>query len=69
MAGGGVTGGAIYGASDKLGAYPELNPVTPGDLAATIFWRFGLNLETELHDVNGRPFRLAAGEPLYALFA
>jgi hypothetical protein len=69
MAGGGVTGGAIYGASDKLGAYPELNPVTPGDLAATVFWRFGLNLETELHDMNGRPFRLAAGEPLYGLFA
>ena len=43
LAGGGVTGGAMYGTSDKLGAYPDLNPVTPGDLAATIFWRFGLD--------------------------
>ena len=49
------------GSSDKIGAYPDLNPVTPGDLAATIFWRFGLDPATELHDVDGRPFRLAAG--------
>ncbi len=69
MAGGGVTGGAVYGASDKLGAYPDLNPVSPGDLAATIFWRFGLDIHTELHDVNGRPFRLAEGQPIEALFA
>jgi hypothetical protein len=68
LAGGGVTGGALYGASDKLGAYPDTNPVTPGDLAATIFWRFGFDLATELHDTAGRPFRLAGGEPITALF-
>jgi hypothetical protein len=69
MAGGGVTGGAIYGASDKIGAYPATDPVTPGHLAATIFWRFGLDPATELHDTAGRPFRLAAGEPIHRLFA
>jgi Protein of unknown function (DUF1501) len=69
MAGGGIAGGLQYGASDKLGAYPDSNPVTPGDLAATIFWRFGLNPATELHDTAGRPFRLAAGEPIQGLFA
>jgi hypothetical protein len=69
LAGGGVTGGAVYGSSDKLGAYPATNPVTPADLAATIFWRFGFDLNTELHDANGRPFRLAAGEPIYSLFS
>lgn len=69
MAGGGVTGGALYGSSDKIGAYPDLNPVSPGDMAATIFWRFGLDPLTELHDVNGRPFTLAAGQPIYKLFA
>ena len=68
MAGGGVRGGAIWGSSDKLGAYPDLNPVTPGDLAATIFWRFGIDSTTELHDASGRPFRLAGGEPIYGLF-
>ena len=69
LAGGGVRGGTMYGSSDKLGAYPDLNPVTPGDLAATIFWRFGLDHRTELHDLIGRPFHLAAGEPIQALFA
>ena len=68
LAGGGVSGGAIYGASDKLGAYPAQFPVTPGDLAATIFWRFGLDLSTELHDATGRPFRLADGKPMAGLF-
>jgi hypothetical protein len=68
LAGGGVTGGAVYGASDRLGAFPALDPVTPGDLAATIFWRFGLNPAAEVHDQAGRPHRLAAGEPLRRLF-
>jgi len=68
FAGGGVTGGAVYGASDRLGAFPALDPVTPGDLAATIFWRFGLDPAAEVLDQGGRPHRLAAGEPLRRLF-
>ncbi len=68
LIGGGVTGGAIYGASDRLAAYPEVDPVTPGDIAATIFWRFGLDPASEIHDQTGRPHRLAAGEPLMRLF-
>lgn len=68
LAGGGVTGGAVHGASDAWGAHPASNPVTPGDLAATLFWRFGLDPATELRDLTDRPFRLAEGEPLRALF-
>jgi hypothetical protein len=68
MAGGGVRGGTYFGSSDKLGAYPETDGVTPGDLAATIYARFGLNPKTELHDMTGRPFALAAGEPVSGLF-
>lgn len=68
LAGGGVRGGAIHGVSDRLGAYPEVDPVTPADLAATIFWRFGIDPATEIHDQTGRPHRLAAGEPLVRLF-
>ena len=68
FAGGGVTGGAVYGASDRIGAYPAADPVTPGDLAATIFWRFGLDPAAEVHDQTGRQHRLAAGEPLRRLF-
>jgi hypothetical protein len=68
LAGGGVTGGAVFGASDRIGAYPAVDPVTPGDLAATIYWRFGLDPAAEIHDHSGRPHRLAAGEPIKRLF-
>ena len=68
LAGGGIQGGSIYGASDRLAAYPDLDPVTPGDLAATIYWRFGIDHAAEIHDVTGRPHRIATGEPLTRLF-
>ena len=68
MAGGGVKGGTIYGASDKIGAYPDLDGVSPADLAATLFWRFGLDPETEVVDLTGRPYRLADGQPIRGLF-
>jgi hypothetical protein len=69
LAGGGLRGGTVYGASDRVGAYPARDPVTPGDLAATIFWRFGIDPDTEVRDQTGRPFRLAEGRPLVPLFA
>jgi hypothetical protein len=69
LAGGGIKGGSIYGGSDKWGAYPEFDPVTPGDLAATLYWRFGFDPHTEVRDLNDRPFKLAEGTPLTPLFA
>ena len=69
LAGGGVSGGAVYGASDKIGAYPALDPVSPADIAATIYSRFGFEPATEVIDQTGRPFRLTEGEPLRRLFA
>lgn len=69
LAGGGIRGGAVHGTSDALGAYPDSDPVTPGDLAATLFWRFGLDWHTEVHDLNNRPFKIAEGSPLTGLFA
>jgi len=69
LAGGGVKGGLLFGASDKVGAYPTSNPVTPGDLAATLFSRFGLDPAAELIDRTGRPYRLAEGTPIAGLFA
>jgi hypothetical protein len=68
LAGGGVKGGLLYGASDKIGAYPDIDPVTPADLAATIFWRFGIDPATEIHDVTGRPYKLTEGQPIRKLF-
>jgi hypothetical protein len=69
VAGGGVRGGYVYGASDRLGAYPDRDPVTPGDLAATIFDAFGIDPATEIHDLANRPHRLADGQPMRDLFA
>jgi hypothetical protein len=68
LAGGGVKGGFVYGSSDRIGAFPAADAVTPGDLAATLFWRFGLNPATEIRDLAGRPYRLAEGEPVKSLF-
>lgn len=69
LAGGGVRGGLIHGASDRFAAYPARDPVTPGDLAATIFWRFGIDPATPIRDLTNRPYRLGEGEPLAGLFA
>ena len=68
LAGGGIRGGATFGASDKLGAYPDSDAVSPADLAATLFWRFGLDPVQEMVDLTGRPYKLADGQPITALF-
>lgn len=47
LAGGGVPGGTVIGASDPQGAYPAHAPVSPGDLAATLYRRMGLNPTTD----------------------
>jgi hypothetical protein len=69
LAGGGVRSGGMYGSSDKLGAYPETDAVTPGDLAATLLWCFGLDPRKEMIDLSGRPYKLAEGQPLSKLFS
>ena len=68
LAGGGIRGGSIFGSSDKLGAYPDSDAVSPADLAATLFWRFGLDPVQEMVDLTGRPYKLAEGQPIRALF-
>jgi hypothetical protein len=43
LAGGGVQGGAVYGSSDKNGAYPADRPVSPADLTATMVHALGID--------------------------
>ena len=69
LAGGGVQGGAVHGASDSIGAYPAKDPATPADLAATIYWRFGFDPSGHIRDQLARPHHLADGEPLRGLFS
>jgi hypothetical protein len=68
LAGGGVRGGAIYGASDRTGAYPLDNPVAPEDLLATVYHALGIPPDHEVHDREGRPIRICDGRPVTALF-
>ncbi len=68
LAGGGVRGGQVYGSSDRQAAYPATNPVTPQDLAATIYHALGIPLNIELRDPLGRPLTLCSGAPLTGLF-
>jgi hypothetical protein len=68
LAGGGVRGGQVHGASDRLGAYPATNPVSPEDLAATIYHALGIDPRTTLWDPEHRPITLSQGVPLEGLF-
>jgi hypothetical protein len=68
MAGGGIASGSAYGESDRYGAYPIADAVTPADLAATILWRFGVDWREQIRDRQGRPFQLAEGSPIKRLF-
>jgi hypothetical protein len=51
----------LYGASDKHGAYPVADPVTPQDVAATIYHCLGIDPETRLPDRLGRPVEVGSG--------
>ena len=64
LAGGGIQGGQVYGSSDTNGAQPATNPCTPADLHATVFKALGINHRTELHDTEGRPYKICDGQPL-----
>ncbi len=65
FAGGGIRGGQVYGASDRVAAYPAEHPVRPGDLAATLFESLGIPRDFAYQDREGRTFRLLEeGRPL-----
>jgi len=57
MAGGGVRGGQVYGASDRLAEYPAVHPVTPADVAKTVYHAAGVH-DLQAVDPQGRPYNL-----------
>ena len=59
LAGGGIRGGQVIGASDAVGEVPHDRPVTPGDLVCTIYTLLGIDPTAELHTADGRPVRVA----------
>lgn len=64
LAGAGLQPGVVYGASDRLGAYPDASPHDPRDLAATVYHLLGIPADTVLHDNQDRPHRLVIGKPI-----
>jgi hypothetical protein len=58
VAGGGFKKGYAHGTTDAQGMAPATEPVTPDDVASTIFNNLGVNPHHELNTPTGRPVAL-----------
>jgi uncharacterized protein (DUF1501 family) len=69
LGGGGVKTGQVVGATNKLGEFVTDNPVTPQDLAATIYTALGVPLNSWFKTQDGRPIELCPeGKAVKQLF-
>lgn len=68
MAGAGVRGGSVYGASDAFAARPIDNPVSPLDYGATVLHALGIDPLTSVTDRLGRPIPLCDGKVVSGVF-
>lgn len=65
LAGGGIPGGRVIGASDAIGAYPQERPVTPAEIHATVFAALGYDVRNISYEsTDGRPIPLTDGTPM-----
>lgn len=64
IAGGGIPGGVVVGASDKDGAYPVQSPQRPENLAATIYHALGIPATAAWKDETDRPWHIYHGDPI-----
>ncbi len=67
LAGGGVKGGTVVGASDERAAYPTESPQHPENLAATIYDALGLPRSVTWYDELDRPHYVYHGDPIPGL--
>ncbi len=61
LAGGGIKGGMVYGASDSLASEPDENPVSVQDFAKTVYHQLGINADKELIAPGPRPMEIVDG--------
>ena len=61
LAGGGIRRGFVYGSSDAIAAEPKDNPVSPEDLAKTIYHQLGIEPTKELMAPGDRPLEIVDG--------
>jgi hypothetical protein len=70
IAGGGITGGRVYGATDERGGFVKDNPVSVADLVTTLYTKLGIDPEKEYVSNIGRPVKIGNnGKPLEFLMA
>ena len=69
LAGAGVSGGTIFGSTDREAAYPASHPVSPPDLAQTILHLLGVPSDLMLADAQGRPVKACQGTVMAGLNA
>jgi hypothetical protein len=67
LAGGGIRGGVVRGASDKHAAEPRSDAVRPCDYLATVYHCLGFEPDTLVHDIEGRPLPISRGQPIKSL--
>ena len=69
LAGGGIRGGQVYGASDKIAGEPVDKPVHTADFVTSIYHALGYAPGTMVYDTAGRPRPLVEGKRVRGLFA
>jgi uncharacterized protein (DUF1501 family) len=68
FAGAGVKGGQVVGSSDENGSEPKDRPVSPEEVAATVYRALGIDLSTRLPGPDNRPVPLVQAAPIRELF-
>jgi hypothetical protein len=70
LAGAGIKGGTVVGASDATAAYVKDRPVSTTEICATVYELLGIDPETRVPDKLGRPYSVGMGaEPIRELMA
>ncbi len=70
LTGGGVKSGFVFGETDRQAMYPVRNPVSPGDIVATVYHLLGIDPHLTVPDRSGRPVHIAhGGEPIRDILA
>ena len=70
MAGGGIRGGQVVGASDAHAAFPAERPVTPQDILSSIYHSLGIDSSPQLAARGAEPYApVGNGRPIRELFA
>ena len=65
MAGGGIRGGQVIGATNSKAEFPVDHPLKPADVLATVYHLMGIDYHQTFNDFAGRPIPvLPEGEPI-----